>query len=145
MRHPEIDYEAENLQNAMGSLSEYYLQYRALVCCDVFDGNAYLLDLAEEVRRTVRDASCELPHFKLLAWGPEGDFGKADVLGTDRPAEMACQFAHACTDLGVLLNASAACPDRKLNKIIDEAVRTVSGRYQLELTVFMKDYFGLGE
>ena len=145
LRHPQIDYEAEGLQNAMGRLSEYYLQYRALVCCGDFDGSAYLLDLAGEIRRAVRTAGCEIPHMKLLAWGAEGDFGKADILGVDRPIELPHSFARPCTDLGVLLNASAACPDEALDRLIGEAVSAVSDKYQLELTIFKKDHFGLGE
>ena len=145
LRRPEIDYDADELQNAMGSLSEYYLQYRALVCCDDFDGNAYLTELAEEIRRAVRAAGCEIPHLKLLAWGPEGDYGKADLLGVDRPVELPRRFARPCTDLGVLLNTSAFCPDETLNRLLGEAVGTVSERYRLELTIFKKDHFGLGE
>jgi len=145
LRHPEIDYDADELQNAMGSLSEYYLQYRALVCCDDFDGNAYLLELAEEIRHAIRAAGGEIPHLKFLAWGPEGDFGKADILGTDRPIELPHRFRRPCTDLGVLLNASAVCPDETLDRLMGEAVRTVSDRYRLELTIFRKDHFGLGE
>lgn len=145
LRRPEIDYEADGLQNAMGSLSEYYLQYRALVCCDDFDGSAYLLDLAEEIRRAIRGAGHEVPHLKLLAWGPEGDYGKADLLGVDRPIELSRPFARPCTDLAVLLNTSAACPDETLNRLLGEAVKAVSDRYQLELTVFKKDHFGLGD
>ncbi|MBR6353494.1 MAG: hypothetical protein IKS25_05145 [Oscillospiraceae bacterium] len=145
MRHPEIDYEADDLQNAMGSLSEYYLQYRALVCCETFDGNAYLTELAEAIRAAVRAAGYEVPHLKLLAWGPEGDFGKADLLGVDRPIELPRRFAAPCTDLAVLLNTSAACPDEVLNRLLGEAVKVVSDRYQLELTIFKKDHFGLGE
>ena len=145
LRRPEIDYDADDLQNAMGRLSEFYLQYRALVCCDDFDGNAYLTELAGEIRRAVREAGCEIPHMKLLAWGPEGDYGKADLLGVDRPVELPHSFAQPCTDLAVLLNASAACPDETLNRLIGEAVKAVSDRYQLELTIFKKDHFGLGE
>ena len=145
LRRPEIDYDADDLQNAMGRLSEFYLQYRALVCCDDFDGNAYLTELAGEIRRAVREAGCEIPHMKLLAWGPEGDYGKADLLGVDRPVELPHSFARPCTDLAVLLNASAACPDETLNRLIGEAVKAVSDRYQLELTIFKKDHFGLGE
>ncbi len=145
MRHPEIDYDADDLQNAMGSLSEYYLQYRAAVCCGDFDGSAYLTELAEEIQNAVRGARFEIPHLKLLAWGPEGDWGKADVLGTDRPVELPRRFARPCTDLGVLLNTSAACPDETLDRLLDETVRAVSDRYGLELTIFRKDHFGLGE
>lgn len=145
LRHPEIDYDGEKLQNAMGSLSEYYLQYRALVCCDDFDGNAYLRELAEAVRETVRDAGAEIPHLKLLAWTPEGDYGKLDLLGTLRPAEVPHRFSRPCTDLAVLVNASAVCPDETLNRLLGEAIRTVSDRFRLELTIFRKDHFGLGE
>ena len=145
MRHPEIDYDADDLQNAMGSLSEYYLQYRALVCCNDFDGNAYLTELAEEIRDAVRSAGHEIPHMKLLAWAPEGDYAKADILGTDRPVELPHCFSESCTDIAVILNTSAACPDAALNGIIGEAVRAVSEKYQLELTVFKKDHFSLGE
>ncbi len=145
LRHPEIDYDADDLQRAMGSLSEYYLQYRAVVCCNDFDGSAYLLDLAEEVRRSVQAAGGEIPHMKLLAWGPEGDYGKADLLGTDRPIEMPHRFSAPCTDLAVLLNTSAACPDETLNRLVGESVKAISDRYRLELMIFKKSHFGLGE
>ena len=86
-----------------------------------------------------------MPHLKLLAWGPEGDYGKADLLGTERPVELPHRFARPCTDLGVLLNISAVCPDETLDRLLDAAVRTVSDRCRLELTIFKKDHFGLGE
>ena len=143
LRHPEIDYDADELQNAMGSLSEYYLQYHAAVCCNDFDGTAYLLELAEEIRRAVREAGCEIPHLKLLAWEPEGDYGKVDLLGTDRPIETTRRFAAPCTDIAVVLNISAACPDKTLDRIVDESMKTVSDRWQLELLIFKKDHFGL--
>ena len=145
MQHPDIDYDADDLQDAMGSLSEYYLQYRALVCCNDFDGNAYLTDLAEQIRSAIGASGNEVPHFKLLAWGPEGDFGKADILGTGRLVELPKRFDKPCTDIAVILNTSAACPDGTLDSIIAEAVRSVSERYQLEITVFKKDHFSLGE
>ena len=75
LRHPPIDYDDDGLQSAMGALSEWYLQYRAAVCCDDFVGTAYLTALAERARQGVRDAGAEIPHLKLLAWTPEGDFG----------------------------------------------------------------------
>lgn len=145
LRHPEIDYEAEDLQDAMGSLSEYYLQYRAIVCCNDFDGNAYLQDLAQTIATAASEGGYELPHLKLLAWGPEGDYAKADLLGVNRPVEMPHCFENPCVDLAVILNTSAVCPDKALDRLLGEAVKKVSDRYQLELTIFKKDYFGLGE
>ena len=144
LRHPDIDYGADGLQKAMGSLSEYYLQFRALVCCDDFDGSAYLCDLAGEIQKAIRGAGFEIPHLKLLAWGPDGDYAKVDLLGAERPIETTRRFARPCTDLAVLLNANAVCPDEALDRLLGEAVVTVSDRYRLELTVFKKDHFGLG-
>ncbi len=145
MYHPAIEYDADDLQDAMGSLSEYYLQYRALVCCEDFDGNDYLTDLANEIRAAISASGNEVPHFKLLAWAPEGDYGKADIVGIDRPVEIPHRFTQPCTDIAVILNTSAACPDEALDRIIEDAVKAVSERYQLELTMFKKDHFSLGE
>lgn len=145
LRRPDIDYASDDLQNAMSRLSEYYLQYRALVCCNDFDGNTYLSDLAEEIRSAVRSAGCEIPHLKLLAWSPEGDYGKADLLGAERSIELSHRFTQPCVDLAVLLNASAVCPDPALSRLLGAAVASVSERYQLELTIFKKDHFGLGD
>ena len=145
LRHPAIDYEDTELIRAMDSLTEYYLQYHAVVCCNDFDGTAYLRDLAEAVRSGIRDAGGASPHFKLLAWSPEGDYGKVDVLGTDRKLEITRPFARRCTQLAVLLNTSSRCPAKELQELVWDAVRGVSDRYQLELMIFKEECFNLGE
>ena len=144
LRHPDIDYDGDGLQHAMASLCEYYLQYRAVVCCNRFDGNGYLSDLAEGIRNSVLAAGGELPHLKLLAWSPDGDYGKVDILGTQRPLEQPRRFTRPCEDLAVILNSSAVCPDRRFDRLISESIEKISDRWQLELTCFRKDHFGLG-
>ena len=144
LRHPKIDYRGKALRHAMGSLSEYYLQYRAVVCCDDFDGTDYLRALARRAQADIAAAGAEIPHLKLLAWTPEGDYGKADLLGVGRPAVTTRPFAGRCTDIAVLLNASAACPAKQLDRILTAAAESVSADYQLEMTVFTKDCFGMG-
>ncbi len=145
LRHPEIDYDGDGLQGEMARMSECYLQYHALVCCFDFDGTAYLADLAEAFRGALADAGREIPHLKLLAWTPDGDYGKVDLLGTDRPVELTRPFAARCTELAVILNASAICPDALLEETLMTAVKAVSERYQLELTFHRRDCFGMGE
>ena len=145
MRHPDIDYDDDDLQNAMDQLTEYYLEYAAQVCCNDFDGTEYLLDIAGAVQAELRIRNCEIPHMKLLAWEPEGDFGKVDLLGTDRPLEVTQRFARPCTDVAVILNANAACPAAVLDGVIRSAVEETSDRYQLELRYFKKECFNLGE
>ena len=145
LQHPDIDYDDENLQNAMDCLTEYYLQYHAEVCCNDFDGTAYLADMARMVQAELLAEGCEIPHLKLLAWEPEGDFGKVDLLGIDRPIEITRRFERPSTGIAVVLNANAACPAEKLEKVMMDAVSTVSAQYQLELLIFKKEYFNLGE
>ncbi|MBR0040535.1 MAG: hypothetical protein IJP64_04045 [Oscillospiraceae bacterium] len=143
--HPEIDYDADPLQDALGRISEFYLQYHAAVCCNDFDGTAYLAALAGQIRETVASAGREIPHMKLLSWTPEGDFGKVDILGSGRPVEISRRFELPCTELAVLLNCSASCPPAELDELIMRAVSSVSERYALEVTIHKKQFFGLGE
>ena len=145
LRHPDIDYDDDNLQNAMDRLTEYYLQYRADVCCNDFDGTEYLADMARMVQRELKAEGFEVPHLKLLAWEPEGDFGKVDLLGVDRPIEITRRFERPCTDIAVVLNANAACPAGKLDEVMMKAVNAVSAQYQLETVIFRKEFFNLGE
>ena len=142
MRHAKIDWRGQ-LGAAMGRLSEHYLQYRAVVCCDDFDGTAYLTAIAEGARRGAAEAGAEIPHMKLLAWTPEGDFGKVDLLGVGREIAVTRPFAGPCADLAVVLNASAVCPAKDLDRIVSEAAEAASAAFQLEMTVFCRDCFGM--
>ncbi|MBQ6927768.1 MAG: hypothetical protein IJQ36_05600 [Oscillospiraceae bacterium] len=144
MRRPDIGYGGEAFRHAMGKISEYYIQYRAVVCCNDFDGNAYLLDMARGVQDGIREAGQLIPHLKLLAWEPEGDFGKVDLIGTEREIEVTRRFERPCTDIAVILNASAACPVDMLEEILVGAMNRVSDKYQLELTVFKKEGLAMG-
>ena len=144
MRKPDIGYGGRACASAMKRISEYYIQYRAVVCCNDFDGTAYLTALAERVRDGVASAGCEIPHLKLLAWTPEGDYGKVDLLGIGKPIEQTRPFRAPCVDIAVILNASAACPHKTLDAIVTGAAEEVSKAFQLEMTVFKKEHFGMG-
>lgn len=141
---PDIGYGGPAFSAAMGKMAEFYMQYYATVCCKDFDGNDYLLALAQEAAKGVREAGGEIPHLKLLAWEPEGDYGKADLLGVDRPVEMVKKFQKPCTELAVMLNASAACPSETLSQILTEAADRVSREFQLELVIYKQECFGMG-
>ena len=144
MRRPEIGYGGEAFMAAMGKISEFYLQYHAAVCCNDFDGNSYLMELAKELQKCFLEEGQEIPHFKFLAWTPEGDFGKVDLLGTERAIEVNHRFQHPCTEMAVILNASAVCAEKNLTRIAMDTVRKVSDRYQLELVTFKQECFGMG-
>ena len=144
MRRPDIGYGGDAFLAAMTKMSEFYLQYHAVVCCNDFDGNAYLLDLATQIQAAVSAAGCEIPHLKLLAWTGDGDYGKVDLLGIDRPIEVGRHFTQPCTELAVVLNTSAACPHKQLSTLVLDTVKAVSARYQLELMIFHQESLGMG-
>ncbi len=145
MRRPDVGYGGRAFMDAMTLLSEYYIQYRAVVCCNDFDGTAYLRELGAAAAERIAAAGREIPHLKLLAWDAEGDYAKLDLIGTDRPMETTHAFTRPCTDIAVTLNASAACPYAELDALVTGAAEEVSARYQLEMTVFSKECFGMGE
>jgi len=144
MHRPDIGYGGEAFGSAMGKISEFYMQYYATVCCNSFDGSAYLSEMAENVRAAVSEINCDIPHLKLLGWSSEGDYGKADLIGINRPLQLSKCFERPCTELGVMLNASAVCPSDELDRIVADAVETVSRKFNLELIVFKKECFGMG-
>lgn len=143
LRLPDIGYGGKAFGNAMGKISEYYLQYYAQVCCDTFDASSYLKTLAQAVQTGLRETGGEIPHLKLLAWEPEGEYGKADLLGVNRPVEMTKTFAKPCTSLAVMLNGSGVCPSGHLDDVISSAVEEVSRNYNLTLMIFKKECFGM--
>lgn len=146
LRRPDLRYGGEEFLAAIGQFSEYNLQYYAIVCCETFDGNAYLRNLAQEMQRRVQQASGELPHLKLLAWEPEGDYGKVDVLGVKRPVEITKEFSAPCRELAVIVNTSAVCGREQLDQILTQCVESISETFKLSIVIYKKECFSaLGE
>ena len=80
-----------------------------------------------------------MPHMKLLAWEPEGEYAKADMMGCDREIEINQRFSHPCTELAVVLNSSAFGCKENLDIILTETIKKISNDYQLEMIIFKKE------
>lgn len=139
MHRPDIGYGGEAFTEVMGRVCEYNIQYYAAVCCNDFDGNAYLLALAREVQDCVRKLQAKIPHMKFLAWEPKGEYGKVDLLGTDRSIEVNQSFGHPCTELAVALNASAFGSGKELDTALTDAIGRVSKVFRLDLVIYRKE------
>lgn len=137
LRRPDIGYGGDAFSAVMSRVCEYNLQYYAVVCCNDFDGNAYLAELAEFLRGQI--CGFRIPHMKLLAWEPEGEYGKVDLLDANRPIEINHTFSHPCTELAVVLNASAFGVAKDIDTAITGAVETVSRRFQLDIMIYRKE------
>ena len=144
MHLPDIGYGGEAFMGSIGKMSEFYTQYYATVCCNDFDGNEYLMKLAEVIRKEIKAADAEIPHLKLLAWEPEGDYGKVDLIGVDRNIEVVKKFEKPCTELAVMLNGTAACPSAVFEKIMTDTYEAVSEQFNLSLMIYKKECFGMG-
>ena len=67
-----------------------------------------------------------------------------DLLEAGRPVEINHRFVNPCKELAVVLNASAFYPPEQMDDMLSEAIETVSNTYQLSLSVYKKECFGLG-
>lgn len=144
LRRPEIGYGGPLFHQSMGQLSEYYIQYHALVCCNHFDANAYLETIGNHARTQIQKLGYDIPHLKLLAWEPEGSYVKLDLIGVNREIQCTHRLETPVTELAVVINASAKCPAPLLDTILTNAVQRSSQEFQLENTLFRKECFGMG-
>ena len=143
LRNPDLGYGSCTFSSAMGRISEYNIQYHAVVCCRDFNGTAYLRDLAEAFRKGLQKVNAEIPHMKLLAWTPQGDYSKIDLLGVSRPIVTAKELKATCTELAVILNASVFCSTCEMDRISESVVEQISADYNLTITVFRKECFSV--
>lgn len=142
---PEFGVTDEEFDEAFGKLSMYNCQYYAEVCCDDFNPNDYLIELAEEIRRGLEDAGYDIPHLKLFGEKENGEYCKVDLLGVDREVILTHAMRERCIDLPVVINTTSAADSVYLAKTIDRAILDVSGRYNLSVIVFYKECFGLND
>lgn len=142
---PEFGVTDEEFDSAFGRLSMYNCQYYAEVCCDDFNANDYLKELAEEIRTGLADAGYDVPHLKLFGQRDNGDYCKVDLLGVNREVILTHAMDERCIDLPVVINTTSAADSVYLAKTIDKAILDVSGRYNLSVVVFYKECFGLND
>jgi hypothetical protein len=142
---PDLGVTEEEFDAAFGKLSMYNCQYYAEVCCDDFDADDYLTELAETVRTGLADAGYDVPHLKLFAQRENGDYCKVDLLGVNRGVILTHAMEGRCTDLPVVINTTSAADAAYLAGTIDKAVIDVSGRYDLSVVIFYKECFGLND
>ena len=65
-------------------------------------------------------------------------------MGTGRGVLTTRPFQGPCADIAVVFNASALCPAKTLDGLVDDAMRPAAEEYNLEVTVFRKEFFGMG-
>lgn len=125
----------------MGKMAQYGRQFYVEVCCNTFDGNAYLRDLAEAIRKNICAADGHTPHLKLFAMGPDGSYGKLSAVGSSGDLTLDHALDAPATALPVVINTSAVCPSAALSRAMDEAIAETAQQYQLAMTTYMTECF----
>lgn len=144
LKKVDIGYGGAEFMAAEEKLSWYNRQYYARVCCNDFDGNAYLTDLAEGIREKLLQKGRNVPHLKLFAHTEDGqDYAKLSLTGVDDPLEKDRCFERPLTALPVIINARAACEALLFSEIVDEVMAETGKKYQLEILVFFTECFGM--
>ena len=99
---PEFGFTDEEFDAAFDKLSMYNCQYYAEVCCDDFDANDYLSDLAYRISNGLKEKGCDIPHLKLFAQREDGAYSKVDLLGVDKEVIITHRMEGRCVDLPVV-------------------------------------------
>lgn len=140
----DIGYGSEEFLAAESCLCWYDRQYYAKVCCDVFDPDAYLTDLVEQISEELGKAGRNVPHLKVYA-ETENGFAKLSRVGIDQPIEVDSCIGEECVDIPVIINARAACEPKLFSEIVDVAMQRTAEKYKLEITIFFTECFGVVE
>jgi len=108
-----------------------------------FDGNAFMNDYIETIRELLRKNHKNVPHLKVYAAAEDNDFGKASLVGIDYEAVYDRKIEREYEKYTVIVNARAACDSDLLEKLMEEAMRSVTEKYDLKVKVFFTECFGM--
>lgn len=108
-----------------------------------FDGNAFAIDFMDSIRLRLASLKRNAPHLKVLGISETDQMLKASLLGVDYETEVDQQLSAPCRHLRMLVNVRAACESQLLERVMDEAMKDLVGRYHLAAQVFFTECFGM--
>ncbi len=139
----DIGYGGPEFVAAEQKLSWYNRQFYVKVCCNTFDGNAFLGDFVESIREKLKVNHRNVPHLKVFSYSEDGDVCKISLLGIDYDMQIDRRFEKKHIDLPVIVNARAACESQLLDRIMDDALDETTTKYNLDCLVFFTECFGM--
>ena len=103
----------------------FHLQAKATVSCEQeFSLDQLLLDIVEQLRVALADASAEAAHLKAIGlW--EGVYGVANLVSSDTPAQLSLPANCKTKIADVVINARVATAPDVLEKLVQNSVRAV--------------------
>ena len=145
-KHKEIGYESQAFIDAENLLSWHNRR--------VFfeekdeknlDYNEVVGDIFEEIRRGLISKNNNIPHLKAFASGEGDDYIKASLIGVDYDVEYTSKLSRKYTAISLIINARAVADSRDMADIVEDAIGTVSEKYNLKTRTFFIETFGMME
>lgn len=108
-----------------------------------FDVNELMEALVEGIRAGLKAANRNVPHLKIFAFGEEGEYAKASLLGVDYDIQWDQKMASRYTKVSMIINARAVCESDKMAEIVDDAIDEVNEKFNLKEHCFFVESFGM--
>ena len=109
------------------------------------DYNEVVSAIFEEIRKGLIAKNNNVPHLKAFASGEGNDFVKASLIGVDYDVEFACKLNGKYSAISLIINARATADSHDMADIVEDAIETVSDKYNLKTRTFFVETFGMME
>lgn len=110
-----------------------------------FDGNQFVEDYTEVIRKKIKEHGKNIPHLKiyLSSVEEETDFAKVSLVGIDYETEHDHKLGKAYEKYTCTVNVRAACESDLLDVLMKEALDEMKEKYELECRVYATECFGM--
>lgn len=112
------------------------------------DFNAVIADIFEGVREGLKKHDSNVPHLKMFAADSDEeltDFFKASLIGIDYDVIYDRKLDRKYSALSLIINARCAADPVVMADIVDDAVDSVSAKYDMKVRTFFLETFGMME
>ena len=112
------------------------------------DFNDVISDIFEEIRKGLISKKSNVPHLKMFAADDAEnmtDFFKASLIGVDYDVEYSRKLDKKYSALSLVINARAAADSQDMSDIVNDALDSVSVKYNLKIKTFFMETFGMME
>lgn len=112
------------------------------------DFNAVIADIFEGIREGLKKHDSNVPHLKMFAADSDEeltDFFKASLIGIDYDVIYDRKLDRKYSALSLIINARCAADPVVMADIVDDAVDSVSVKYDMKVRTFFLETFGMME
>ena len=120
-------------------LSRYRCSYYVKVCCDDFSPDEYITSFLEQARYTFASFNANMPHMKVFAASPSGEYAKYSMTGIDYPLDADHPFGGRATELSVVINAGFVSPAGLAEDVMKICIDTAGKKFGLDTMIFASE------